>query len=186
MVGYPTVPDPHGARFERDFYNCLRERRESLGMSRNELARVCGIHPNTIVTIERGAARPGILALNAMLINLGAVGVSVGREQWEPTYSGQLDMKLIRFYRAKPHPLVISEIASVVRELRRGNGLSLRELSEVAGLHVNTLWSLESGLVASSAATLFKVYSSLGVKKLSLSDERLVYDRGDQGDQGDQ
>jgi transcriptional regulator with XRE-family HTH domain len=62
------VTTPLGYRFGRN----VRNARRSLGISQEELARRCGIHPTHISKVERGGSVPGV---EVMFKIIGVLGV---------------------------------------------------------------------------------------------------------------
>lgn len=54
-----------------------------------------------------------------------------------------------------------------IRTFRQNQGLCLRELGNRCGLHSNTIWNIEQGLVVPTMFTLHRICYCLGVKKLT-------------------
>ena len=50
-----------------------------------------------------------------------------------------------------------------LRELRRQNVLSMRELEEASGVSYNTIWRLETGKTGAQPRTIRKIAKALGV-----------------------
>ncbi len=50
-----------------------------------------------------------------------------------------------------------------MRELRRQNVLSMRELEEASGVSYNTIWRLETGKTGAQPRTIRKIAKALGV-----------------------
>ena len=51
-----------------------------------------------------------------------------------------------------------------VRELREQHALSLRELSDLAGVNYNAIWKIEVGRTGAKPRTVRKLAAALGVK----------------------
>ncbi len=49
-----------------------------------------------------------------------------------------------------------------MRELRRQNVLSMRELEEASGVSYNTIWRLETGKTGAQPRTIRKIAKALG------------------------
>jgi transcriptional regulator with XRE-family HTH domain len=153
----------------------IKARRGELGLSQEDLALLCGLHRNTLGKIERGEAQPNILVLSALLISLGSTGVKVEEDGWDPLlYAPTSGIDARSHFRAMRAPGVIADIGRAIRAARRNEGISLEKLAAAADLHTNTLWSLESGLVVPSSATVHRVYRGLGVRNVTLGEVGLV------------
>ncbi len=55
-----------------------------------------------------------------------------------------------------------------LRQLRKSNVLSMRELEERSGVSYNTIWRLENGLTGAHPKTLRKLAAALGVEAAEL------------------
>ncbi len=55
-----------------------------------------------------------------------------------------------------------------VRELRERQALSLRELSELAGVNYNAIWRIEVGRTGAMPRTIRKLAKALGVEPIEL------------------
>jgi DNA-binding XRE family transcriptional regulator len=114
------------------------------------------------------------LVLSALLISLGSTGVKVEEDGWDPLYAPTSGIDARSHFRAMRAPGVIADIGRAIRAVRRNEGISLEKLAAAADLHTNTLWSLESGLVVPSSATVHRVYRGLGVRNVTLGEVGLV------------
>ena len=56
-----------------------------------------------------------------------------------------------------------AHVGQVLRQLRDGRGISLRELSRLSGLSANALSMIERGLTSPSVSTLYRLTDALGV-----------------------
>jgi len=59
-----------------------------------------------------------------------------------------------------------------LRELRRERALALRELGEVSGVSLNTIWRIEAGRQGAHPRTIRKLAEALGVEPKDLIQER--------------
>jgi transcriptional regulator with XRE-family HTH domain len=62
-----------------------------------------------------------------------------------------------------------------VRERRLSLGLSQAELAAATGLHVNTVWGFERGIVIPSSSSLWLLYRGLGIRAVVGSAEGLLF-----------
>jgi transcriptional regulator with XRE-family HTH domain len=53
--------------------------------------------------------------------------------------------------------------AQRLRELRRERALALRELEEISGVSLNTIWRIEAGRQGAHPSTIRKLAGALGV-----------------------
>ncbi|MEJ5189259.1 MAG: helix-turn-helix transcriptional regulator [Breznakiellaceae bacterium] len=58
-------------------------------------------------------------------------------------------------------------IGKQIRSFRKSRGFTLVETATRCGLHPNSLWNLERGLVIPTMFNLHRIYYSMGVKKLT-------------------
>ncbi len=56
-----------------------------------------------------------------------------------------------------------------LRELRRERALALRELGEVSGVSLNTIWRIEAGRQGAHPRTIRKLAEALGVDPAELT-----------------
>lgn len=68
---------------------------------------------------------------------------------------------------------MLREAGAMIASMRKAEGLSQGELSGEAGIHLNTLWNLEKGLVAPSVSTMYRLYRALGILKVESSSGEL-------------
>ncbi len=54
-------------------------------------------------------------------------------------------------------------VGQILRQLREGRGISLRELSRLSGLSANALSMIERGLASPSVSTLYRLTDALSV-----------------------
>jgi transcriptional regulator with XRE-family HTH domain len=148
--------------------------RRSQGLSRDDLGELTGLHPNTIAKVERGVEDSSILAMSLMQIRLRAIGVVVGGEGFFPCPPSAGT--------GYPYPKLVLRPASMIGDMGRRTrrrrlelGMSLSGLAEAAGLHRNTVWNFERGLVAPTSSTIYLLYRSLELSWVGGSDEGIVF-----------
>jgi transcriptional regulator with XRE-family HTH domain len=56
-----------------------------------------------------------------------------------------------------------------LRELRRERSLALRELGELSGVSLNTIWRIEAGRQGAHPSTIRKLATALGVNPAELT-----------------
>ena len=149
--------------------------RKNEGLTQSDLAEVTGLHKNTIANIERGKVDASVLALSLMQVHLRAIGVTIEKEGFLPCPApSQLNVF--------PFPQLIvpaSVMASVMGKLVHGRrlerGISLEDLARVTGIHPNTIWNFEKGLVAASISTTYRIYRGIDFKWVGGSSQGLIF-----------
>ncbi len=58
-----------------------------------------------------------------------------------------------------------------LRELRRERALALRELEEISGVSLNTIWRIEAGRQGAHPSTIRKLATALSVDPAELTKE---------------
>lgn len=142
----------------------LRSARKGLCLSRDELAEMAGLHPNTIAVAERGNRDLNTITQTRIFAALGCreIGLNDGCLYLltgnEP--SPREDLLHLN------DPFIIRCIGDTIRQKRAELGLTLEEMSVMTGMHVNSLWNCEHGLVIPQGNTLVRIYQSLGITTL--------------------
>ncbi len=143
----------------------MKRARLERGLSREELADLAGVHPNTIGGVERGDHDVNSGTKCWILAALGARSVIMETD----ADFVELEDDESQYPRADVQAMADSEIVRIIgnaiRNRREGIGMSLDELARRSGVHRNTLWNIERGLVSCSGSSLHCIYIALGVRK---------------------
>lgn len=142
----------------------LAELRRSAGLSQAELAERAGIHTNTVSNIERAIGDPSVLAMSLIQVHLGSSGVLVESDGFITLPPGCSDPDCTFPASALAPSRMMNVMGDCLRSRRRGLGLTLEELASETGLHLNTIWNFERGLVVPSVTTVWSLYRRLGVR----------------------
>lgn len=148
----------------------IREKRRSEGMSQEDLAHLAGLYRNVVGNIERGEVDPALSSLNYMYVCLQCAAV-------------RFDVEVILPWPREVWPVVAATeftparmmrmIGAAVRQRRKELGCSLKELATSAGIHPNTIWNVERGLVDPSLTVTYRLYKGLGVQVVTADSERV-------------
>jgi len=149
--------------------------RRSAGLSRDDLADLAGLHANTIANIERGSCDPSVLAISQIYVRLGCSGVHIEGDGFypEPPSPGVEGPRYLGL--DVPSAQMALVMGARVRERRESIGCSLDELSGESGVHANTIWNFEHGLVAPSLSTTYKIYKALGVSLVAGCEDGIAF-----------
>ena len=143
--------------------------RKHLGYSRQQTADLSRLHVNTIGHIERGSKDVNIITQTRLFAAFGCTAVKIvpGNISLDCDFNSmeQIRSQLLSI----PNPQIISLIGSAIRKIRSELGCSIKEIAKKANIHPNSLWNIENGLVICSFLTLYRIYSSLGVSRIYLS-----------------
>jgi transcriptional regulator with XRE-family HTH domain len=150
--------------------------RRSQGLSQNDLAELTGLHRNTVANVERGSLDPSVLAMSLMQVQLRASGVFVEEDGFYPCPPPSASCGF-PFPRLVVPPSTMARIMGGCARRRRSElGMSLAELADAAGLHLNTVWNFERGLVEPSVSTTYLIYRGLDVAWVGGSEEGLRFE----------
>lgn len=152
----------------------FRRVRLERGLSREHVAELAEIHPNTVGVAERGDRDQSSIKQTRLLLALGCERLFVTPAGIVAVLSddpcGDTQLRAIR------DPVFAQHIGEAIRRRRRAMGMSLDAVALRAAVHRNTLWNIERGLVLPSSLNLYRVYLSLGVRTLIPSREGLELD----------
>jgi transcriptional regulator with XRE-family HTH domain len=148
--------------------------RRSQGLSQSDLSELSGLHRNTVQKVEAGCGDSSILAMSLMQIFLRASGVNVEREGFFPCPPpAEVPDYPYAFLILRP-PVMIAAMGRMIRRRRTERGMSLSGLADSVGVHRNTIWNVERGLVAPASSTIYAIYRGLGVRWVGGSDKGLI------------
>ncbi len=147
----------------------MKRRRVERGLTRNELARLACVHVNTIGSIERGEHDINSTTKCWILAALGTKSLIMEIHCDHIELAPERDLFPRTDIQSRPDAEVVRIIGNAIRIQREGLGLSLSELALNSGIHSNTLWNIERGLVSSTGINLHCIYLALGIRKATPS-----------------
>ena len=166
---------PRAMEILRNSGSIIADIRKAEGLSQSELSDLTGLHQNSIANAERGLVDPSILLTSLIFLRLRCPGVAVNEEGFYPIppqdRRGGLPFPNLDICKAS----MIAEMGQRVAERRHALGLSIRDLAEESGVHPNTVWNFEKGLVAPATSTTYAVYRALGVTRVLGSEEGILF-----------
>ncbi len=140
----------------------VRRIRKLYGFSREELAERAGLHPNTVAVAERGERDLNTISQTRLFAALGCREIRLCDGCLDISFSEECCIRGDLL--ALDEPFIIRCIGETVRRRRIALDLSLEELSSLTGLHLNSLWNCEKGLVIPKGNTLVRLYLALGTQ----------------------
>lgn len=163
-------------RYLRHFADDLRSERLQRGLSREQLAERAGVHPNTIGVFERGERDISILSQIRILSALGCTDMLIEDDRYVLHFGGEKERAERTDLLAMPDSSLIRCIGEAIRTRRRQLGFRLEDLADMSDLHLNTVWNCERGLVVPDGYTIYRIYRSLGVSRLTTRKNYLSLD----------
>lgn len=152
--------------FLRAFARQIRGARKDLGFSREELAERAAVHPNTLGIAERADRDLNALTQTRILAALGCSFISLRLDSYD-IHFGDASLRPTREDILGMHDSsIVGYIGAAIRERRQALGLRIVDVSDRAGLHPNSVWNCEMGLVCPEGCTLFRIYRALGAGEL--------------------
>jgi len=148
--------------------------RKVRGFSREEVAEAAGVHPNTVKRVESGGLEASSLVITRICAALGCGAVAVTDEGFLPSLEDLEGAELALRISRMPPARIAWRTGESVAALRADLGIDLRSFAKQAGVHYNTIWNLERGLVAPSILTLFKICRAFDIEALDVEGERLT------------
>lgn len=142
--------------------------RRARALSRERAAELSGMHPNSLAELERGQADASCRMPTALCPVLGCAAVLVEPEGFGFIPDSEPGYPASRPVAGRVAPAIASATGESVAALRRSLGLSLRELASISGVHRNTIWNLERGLVSIGMVSFHRICRALGVIRLDL------------------
>lgn len=149
--------------YARAFGSELRAARRAAGLSTEAAADIAGLHPNTVSGAELGRVNLSLVSVARLMAALGSPGFSLGDDGFALTH-GPAPLRAVIDL---PASAIVAMTGFTVRQERQRLGATLDELAARAGIHRNSLWNLETGLVVPTAYGLFRVHRALGIIALA-------------------
>lgn len=147
----------------------IASRRRQCGLSQEDLAELSSLHPNTLGRIERGECDASIILLSYLYFKLDSTGVRIDQCGVVPMHHGGLPASSLPEVSFLRPPAMVRMLAEAVRARRHDLSLTMRDAASISGIHPNSLWNFESGLVCPSITTYFHLLRTLEVSTVSLS-----------------
>ena len=151
----------------------FRRARLARGLSRERLAELAGVHPNTVGVAERGDRDVSGINETRILLALGCERLAIEPRGILLSLGASPSGAAFESLKALPDPVIARHIGTAIRRRRAVLGLSLDEASAAASLHRNTLWNIERGFVIAGSLSLYRVYLALGSRVLVPHADRL-------------
>jgi len=153
--------------FSADLGGEFRRIRREQRLSLEALAERAGLHRNTISSLERGQSDISLVSNARLMAALSCISFRVGDtsfayEAAEPGGSPEC-RSLLRLSGSA----IVFMTGRTIHEERIRLGVTLEELAEQAGIHRNTLWNIEKGLVNPSLFCLFQIHRHLNITRMA-------------------
>lgn len=149
----------------------VRDARKGFGLSREALSDRADVSVAAIGAMERGERALSVTAHTRILLTLGCMHVTLSDEG--PAFGIDANAAPAGRLLALPPSTIVRYIGGAIQERRTANGLSLEELGGLAGVHRNTIWNIEQGLVLANGMTLYRLYLALDVAELEPAGDSL-------------
>ncbi len=146
----------------------IRRVREKRGYSREKMAELCGLHVNTIGGIERGERDVSSLSQTWIFAALGCRAIRV-HPHYDQILLEDVPDYICRDVLVMKQPSIVAMVGDFIRENRLYRNMDLSVTAEKAGIHTNTLWNIEKGLVIATGANLHHIYLALGIEEINAS-----------------
>lgn len=144
------------------------------GLSRESLAERSGVHVNTIGALERGEHDVNSTTKCWILAALGCRSLVMEDHvdriilHEDPAAFPRSDIQTM------PDSNVVHIIGQAIRDRRESMSATLETVALRAGVHENTLWNIERGLVSATGIHLHRIYRALGVNLVTPDPEGIV------------
>lgn len=144
----------------------FRQARKERGLTREELAELAGVHVNSIGIAERGDHDQNVMVRTKLYAALGCCHVEINRECFRIVLNSGSDAFPDTEILSMPCAAIAFHIGQAIRIERECKGVTLQELSRAGGIHLNTLWNIERGLVSATTLVLYRIFRALDVMTL--------------------
>lgn len=129
----------------------------------SDLADLAGIHRNSLSAIENCTHDVSSLTSARLCLALNIQHIELSRDSTIELYPAILASRKQIPPRMPRDAYIVEKIGNAICARRQICGLTQQELAHAAGVHKNTVWSIEHGLSIPSNYNLFSIYFSLGV-----------------------
>ncbi|MFZ5368776.1 MAG: helix-turn-helix domain-containing protein [Spirochaetota bacterium] len=155
--------------------NEFRQKRINRGLSMQDVCTTIGVHRNTLRAIEAGLHDYSVMSGANLFSCLGVKTVIISEnldilELWDNPSGIEQSKDILRMSDASQ----ILRCGKEIRQFRLSHGYTIKALASCCGLHPNTLWNIEQGLVLFSMFTLHRIYYCMGVSRVTATYNRLI------------
>ena len=160
----------------QSFARQIQRARKERGLSREELAEKAAVHPNTIGVAERAERDLNVLTQTRILAVLGCGEMRIYDDVYFACTGDGVPSPTRTDILAMRDAQIIRDIGKAIRDRRLVMDLRLEDVAQMAGLHINSVWNCERGLVVPDGNTVFRLYRVLGVSRLVAGERGLRLD----------
>jgi len=158
-------------------YNCyccdlgkeISRIRKTQGISIEKLSEITKLHSNTISCVERGLNDIKLVTNARIMAALGCSSFCIEETTFGYIINDNIQYTEYNNILKLSGNIIVSMTGNTIREERIKKKLKINELSILTGLHSNTIWNIENGLVEPTLFNLFKIHKALKLVKLSTS-----------------
>ena len=131
-----------------------------------KLAETANLHQNTISSLERGRADIRLISNARIMAVLGCESFEIGETAFKynsieieeyPDFKKILNLS---------GSTIVYMTGQMIKNERKKQEITLEELSDLTGIHRNTIWNIEKGLINPSLYNLFKIHLNLRIKRM--------------------
>jgi len=158
--------DPSTSEYLKSFASQIKQARSALRFSREELAEKAALHPNTIGIAERAERDLSVVTQTRILAVLGCEELRLRDNVYVVRFGAGSSSAIRADILALKDAHIVRDIGTSIRARRIKLGLRLEDVSKKTGLHKNSVWNCEQGLVVPDGNTVFRLYRALGVSQL--------------------
>lgn len=151
----------------------IRVRRREIRVSQETLAKMAGLHRNTVRLLESGQTDATLLTVARVLAALGVTRVEIEVRFVNACFAPE------RPDASSAGPMgdsasVLERFGRSIADRRHEAGLTQERLAERTGLHPHTIGEIERGLEDPTVSTVLALYEALGVHELAPTPEGLA------------
>jgi len=161
----------------KDYLGALGEEihriRRLQGFSIEKLSDLAGLHPNTVAGLEHGKTDISLVTNARIMAALGCTRFRIDVEAFSFDVRELQDLMSRQKILSLPASLIVHMTGTTIAAERKKRHLTLEDLSDLSGIHRNTLWNIEKGLVNPSLFHLYKIHKSLTFQWLEATHDGL-------------